>query len=89
MDHKTFEKLVHKTYDMISEDENFCISFYDSKYEDLIQFHPSLGRYIRNNLGLWDNPWTPQIEDYTDVSPDHPDAISMRLIKEVWKLMHG
>lgn len=53
--------------------------------ESLISYHNSLGREIRNEFGLWKNSWTPELVDGIDVSPSHPDSVSMSIIKEVWK----
>jgi hypothetical protein len=52
---------------------------------DLIEWHSSLGRDIRNNYGLWENDWEPELVDGVDYSPNHPDAISMSIINEVWR----
>lgn len=43
------------------------------------------GRWIRNRYSLWTVPWEPELRDGIDYSPYHPDAISMTIIKEVWK----
>jgi hypothetical protein len=60
-----------------------------SRKEELIVYHSSLGRAIRNEFGLWENPWTPELVDGIDESPLHPDAISMRVIEAVWiKMQH-
>ena len=48
----------------------------------LSRFHFGLGKDIRNQFCLWERKWEPQIDAQgTDVSPDHPDAISMRVIR--------
>lgn len=52
---------------------------------DLITYHHNLGRAIRNHFKLWENPWDPQLENGIDMSPNHPDAISMRVIEAVWE----
>lgn len=49
------------------------------------KMHHGFGMWIRNNYELWNTPWTPEIRDGVDYSPDHPDSISMTIIKEVWK----
>ena len=61
------------------------LRFLASSEADLIQFHDSLGRSIRNEFELWSEPWTPELVNGIDYSPDHPDTISMKIIKEVWK----
>lgn len=72
--------------DLISDEEQVVIGM--SKYEDLIQYHNSLGRYIRNNYQLWDlgNPYI-QLHDSKD--PNHPDNMSYRIIQTVWKRVQG
>ena len=61
------------------------IAFKTCPFDKLIQYHSTLGRSIRNIFGLWENKWVPQLEDGIDVSPDHPDFISQRIIEDVWK----
>jgi len=53
--------------------------------DQLIQYHHSLGRDIRNEFGLWQYDWVPQLENGFDMSPDHPDSVSMRIIEQVWQ----
>lgn len=63
--------------------------FFLGPYKDqinLIQYHTSMGRYIRNKYKLWENKWTPNIVNGVDESPDHPDAISQEIIKVIWKM---
>lgn len=51
---------------------------------ELIRYHHSLGRAIRNAFGLWQRPWKEKLDkDGVDVSPDHPDAVSMKIIEAV------
>lgn len=59
---------------------------------ELIQLHHSFGRWVRNWYGLWreNNPLTtleyvPEVVNGTDVSSRHPDAVSMRLIEDLYK----
>lgn len=60
----------------------------------LIQFHHSVGRYIRNKYKLWDreNPLTlgsdaaRQMDDSElAVADEHPDQTSQRIIERVWE----
>lgn len=64
--------------------------FFFGPYKDqinLIQYHNNLGQYIRNKYKLWENKWTPEIDqEGVDVSKDHPDAISQEIIKMIWKI---
>lgn len=54
----------------------------------LIQFHHNIGRWIRNTFELWSRPFTPEIVDGVDISKDHPDAISMRVIEDVYNKLN-
>jgi hypothetical protein len=58
--------------------------FKDCQFEDLISYHHTLGRDIRNHFGLWEYMWEPKLIDGVDCSEEHPDAISMRVIEKVW-----
>jgi len=51
----------------------------------LHQYHHSLGRQIRNHFQLWNISWEPELVEGVDVSNEHPDAISMEVIREVWR----
>lgn len=55
--------------------------------DELIMFHRTLGMIIRNHLMLWERKWTPELVDGVDVSENHPDAISMRLIENAWEYL--
>lgn len=59
----------------------------DSGY--LIHLNSTLGRDIRNNYGLWDYPYKPNIDIATgiDYSPKHPEAVSMTIIKNIWNIL--
>ncbi len=63
--------------------------FIDRPKDELIMYHGTLGRNIRNCFRLWETEWTPEIDDSgADCSPDHPDARSMKLIEEVWRRLN-
>lgn len=50
-------------------------------------FHDTVGRYIRNEYNLWQRPkWRAEIVDGIDISPQHPDAISGRVLEIIWEL---
>ena len=67
--------------------------------DDMIQFHHTVGRDIRNDYGLWlsdcilTKPWRDAIvvDNITDVEdhPRHPDAISMQALYCIWDLVNG
>jgi len=64
-------------------------AFTETKQENLVSFHSSLGRSIRNGFKLWEFPWKPEIVDGIDMSDNHPDSISMRVLELVHKKMLG
>ena len=64
--------------------EEFC----SLRPEQLSQTHNSLGRYIRNRYKLWDAPWERQIVSGMDISPDHPDAVSMRIVEIAHRIVN-
>lgn len=57
--------------------------------EDLIQFHNTIGKDVRNSFGLWQCTWYPEIVDGVDMSPEHPDQVSMTVIEEVWRTVNA
>lgn len=64
----------------------FVNEFKTTKFEDLVIYHHTIGEDIRAEFKLWVYPWIPMIgKDGVDHSPNHPDAISMRVIEEVWR----
>lgn len=56
----------------------------------LNEYQSNMGRWIRNTHGLWAVKWEREMQDLggymADASPNHPDAVSSRIITEVWKL---
>lgn len=83
-----FEQIVESVRKDIADNwpKEIQNKFFLTGYDDgnLIKYHHSFGTYIRNKYKLWENKWEPKIVNEVDVSPNHPDAISMRIIKEVW-----
>ena len=62
------------------------VIFDTCSFDDLSLYHRTLGQSIRNELKLWEVPWIPELDkNKIDISKYHPDAISMRIIKAVWK----
>lgn len=68
-----------------AERDDIRREFIECEERNLIQYHHSLGRNIRNEFNLWTLEWEPEIVDGFDMSPNHPDAISHRVIVDVWK----
>ena len=86
---KNLEEIVDQVVEWLMESPvEAQTEFLNCKKEELIQYHYTLGRSIRNEFELWLLDWKPQIEDGIDVSPTHPDAISMSIINEVWERLH-
>ncbi len=73
-------------YEAESEDQ---LEFKNCPFDNLIRYHHTLGREIRNHFELWKYSWVQQIEDGIDMSPDHPDFISQRIIEDVWKKLNS
>lgn len=63
--------------------------FLETPREKLIQFHHGMGTAIRNKYNLWEIPWEPEIVNGIDMSPYHPDQVSMTLIERVWDELHA
>lgn len=89
MEEKTManiDKIVEEVYNLLIEDKHKD-KFISEKKVNLIGYHHSLGAYIRNEYHLWDNKWEPEICPKTncDISPNHPDQISMTIIEKVWE----
>jgi hypothetical protein len=57
-----------------------------TKLDELLQFHNSVGRRIRNEYFLWhdDNPYTDNIDPDSDT---HPDQMSQRIIESIWSMV--
>ena len=47
---------------------------------DPIMLHHGFGTWIRNHYKLWEVPFEPELRDGVDYSPNHPDAISQRIV---------
>lgn len=63
--------------------------------EDMVRYHHSVGRSIRNRFLLWDenNPYTkvdclPNNQGVID-DPLFPDQVSHEILKRVWELVHN
>ena len=51
--------------------------------QELICFHTSAGRHIRNTYGLWELKHEPELIDGIDISPNHPDNISGIILQHI------
>ena len=52
--------------------------------DDLIQFHPSWGRDIRDRYNLWQDSAV-----LHGIGEDHPDDASMVIIRKVWQQLQN
>jgi hypothetical protein len=79
-------EIVNEVYFWFHEwHETLQIEFVNCREDDLIRYHSSLGRDIRNYFKLWETAWVPEIVNGVDCSEDHPDNISIKVIEEVWR----
>lgn len=82
----TEEEMIEEVYGwFVHEEEKFKKEFLSTSKEELILYHNSLGRKIRNELKLWEREWKPVINSNIDYAEDHPDQISHRVIVAVWE----
>lgn len=71
------DEIVDKVYAELSAESIDVLR--RTSVEDLIYFHNTVGRHIRNTYNLWDHPRA-QFDPYGD---HHPDNWSMRIIERV------
>lgn len=50
--------------------------------EDPVMMHSSLGMHLRNHASLWQDTWEPELINDIDHSPNHPVAISSKVIRD-------
>jgi len=55
--------------------------FLKLSHEQLVVYHHTIGRSLRNKFKLWENPWKPDLINGIDHSKNHPDSLSMRAIE--------
>lgn len=84
---KTESEIAEEMFARLSEADIFTLK--TVKTEDSMgEFHHSVGQWIRNEYHLWEVDWAPEIVDGVDCSPNHPDAISSRILRKIWRLVH-
>jgi len=69
--------LLQEIYDNFSEEDKVWF-----QSEKPIAMHSTLGMHLRNHCNMWDYVWVPELIDGVDHSPNHPDAISQKAIKD-------
>lgn len=87
------DKIVFTVFKWFTEESDVVREqFLQTRFTDLVKYHNSLGRKIRNEFKLWSNKWEPELEMRNgiecDISPNHPDAVSMRIIEKFWMMAH-
>lgn len=50
------------------------------------EMHLDLGMHLRNHAHLWSYEWEPLIENGVDISVNHPDALSNKVIRDFQKV---
>lgn len=76
----------------------YFMAFKNTKTEDLGKYHSTIGMHIRNRYDLWMpnhpltqhwllNPECRNVVDGVDCSEDHPDAVSMEIIRCIHKMV--
>lgn len=85
MNNERIDEIVKDVFNSLVDDEKSSLN--QCPKDDLIGYHHSAGRFIRNHYKLWETSWTPEIVDGVDYSPNHPDAVSMQIIERVWELV--
>lgn len=54
---------------------------------DPMMMHFNLGAHLRNECGMWNQVWVADVIDGVDYAIDHPDAVSMRVIRDFQALV--
>lgn len=90
----TEQEIIDEVYSWLEgEHDKTIYDFVSQSKQNLIEYHDTLGRSIRNYFKLWEKEWEPVMENQSgievDASPDHPDQVSMRIIEAVWKRAQG
>lgn len=77
MSYKTAYSLMEEIYKNFSEEDK---TWFENEVP--VAMHSTLGRHLRNHAKLWECEWQPELIDGVDYSPNHPDAISSRVIAD-------
>ena len=74
---------------ILSEEDRQMFIEEDKTGEDMtIRFHSGLGRWIRNNWGLWAQSG-PLYEQMKTLGLEHPDDMSGVILTSYWRSLHG
>ena len=73
---------------MDNVERQFVKDIPDRKFMEL--YSDTVGQFIRSEYHLWDRPpHRPEIIDGIDISPQHPNSISGRILENIWDLCHA
>lgn len=70
------DEIVIDLVDTIRSTPHLLKEWHEIRKQDLIRYHHSIGRDIRNHYNLW---------GMRIYSKEHPDAVSMRIMNKVWE----
>lgn len=76
------EGIVEEVKGLMISDE--LIHFITASEDELYGYHHTLGQYIRNKYGLWEEG---SVEKYSDDIFLHPDDLSFEMMKEIQKIL--
>lgn len=54
-------------------------------YTKFVGEYSQIARDMRNKFSMWDTPYTPEIINGVDHSPNHPDNLSMKILRNFWR----
>jgi len=90
---KNVDEAIERIISELSEEDKKTLK--NSAFNDLIQFHFSLGMWIRNRFGLWNynkilaasliEKFPESVIKLYDSKHVEPDSASMVIIEEVWR----
>ena len=75
------EASIQLVKDIEKEDTNALNILKNTPKKNLINYHHTLGRWIRNNYGLWEN--NKELKENK-----HPDDVSQEIIIATWKKLN-
>lgn len=79
----TIKVAVEKLLSVMTPEQRELIR--ETAYADLIRLHDSLGRWVRNQFGLWRG--NKQLMEACGLP--HPDDCSMVIIEVCWRRLHS
>jgi len=80
---RTIGKAVGKMLSVMTPEQRELVR--ETAYVDLIRFHDNLGRWVRNQFGLWRG----NKELMMACALPHPDDCSMVIIEACWRRLRG